>query len=179
MGVDSAWWCQERLPRGIALRLDPVWWGATLQLLWAAGRGFRGRKEGLEMSKCQELVNAWCIREQVQWQTRSVCGRLGVPGIEPGRVSSGQMWKPPRPRSCHFVLDRTVIQENGSPEIILVVFSSSCLSFRTEMFVPTQNRRASQHQTSSPGLSVTMIFMPDATSREATQPRNWMSALSM
>ena len=148
----------------------------------AVGRegGSGAGKKGLKWANAESQVNAWCIQGMGPvWQTHSVCGRSGVPGIEPGRVSWGQMWKPSRPRSCHFVLDRRVIQENGSPEIILVVFSSSCLFYLNRDVCSNTEQKASQHQTSSPGLSVTMMFMPNATSREATQPRNWMSALSM
>ena len=111
----------------------------------AVGRegGSGAGKTGLKWANAKSQVNAWCIQGMGPvWQTHSVCGRSGVPGIEPGRVSWGQMWKPSRPRSCQFVLDRRVIQENGSPEIILVVFSSSCLFYSNrDVCSNTENRR--------------------------------------
>ncbi|KAF6390604.1 phosphate cytidylyltransferase 1, choline, beta [Rhinolophus ferrumequinum] len=41
-----------------------------------------------------------------------------------------------------------------------------------ECLFQRRERKASQHQTSSPELSETTMYMPDATSREGTQPRN-------
>ena len=77
MAVDSAWWHQERLPRGIALRLDPVWWGATLQLLWA-GKGFLGQERRAwneQMPRARWVPGA--SREWVQYDKHavSVAGR--------------------------------------------------------------------------------------------------------
>lgn len=106
-------------------------------------------------------------REQVQDDEHAVF----TAGRERTELSLGESAETRREslRRCNFVLERRAIKEDGSTKFFL--FISSFL-FEQECSFQRRERKASQHQTSSPELSETTMYMPDATSREGTQPRN-------